>query len=306
LKVSLAHFHLGGNYGWGSRIPGQSPFPFLTEQGIVGVSTIHVALSILEGYCDPRKSVWLKLALLPMAWLGKLDVLRNVRAEIVVSRQACARVQRWYWPMRGRFRCIYHSRLPSVPLPVDGPREPLVLSVGHIAFRKGQHTLVAAFAKIAADHPEWKLALVGPAVESACVAQIKEMIAAHRLGERILLLGSRDDAVEFMRRAAIVVQPSLFEGLPLALQEAMFYGCACVATRVTGNDELIRDEETGVLVPASDTEALAGAIEGLIKSPARREVLGRSASASILQREMTAQKMVERHRDLYESIRGGV
>jgi len=109
-----------------------------------------------------------------------------------------------------------------------------------------------------------------------------------------------------MRRAAIVVQPSLFEGLPLALQEAMFYGCACVATRVTGNDELIRDEETGVLVPASDTEALAGAIEGLIKSPARREVLGRAASASILQREMTAQKMVERHRDLYESIRGGV
>src|SRR6266700_1352814 len=45
LGVSIAHLHLGGNYGWGSRIPGQSPFPFLNRHGIAGITTIHMALS---------------------------------------------------------------------------------------------------------------------------------------------------------------------------------------------------------------------------------------------------------------------
>src|SRR5581483_11354998 len=46
-------------------------------------------------------------------------------------------------------------------------------------------------------------------------------------------------AMDVMRRAAIFVQPSFFEELPLALQEAMFSGCACIGTRISGNDEII-------------------------------------------------------------------
>src|SRR6266576_3224732 len=46
LGVSLAHLHMGGNYGWGSRLPGHSPFPFLRRKGITCVSTIHNAFSI--------------------------------------------------------------------------------------------------------------------------------------------------------------------------------------------------------------------------------------------------------------------
>ena len=302
LGVSIAHLHLGGNYGWGSRIPGQSPFPFLSRRGIASITTVHMALSVLDGYCDPRKSFWFKLALLPAAWLGKLDVLRNVRAEIVVSQRACERLQRWYWPAKGRFRRIYHSRLPEVPPMPGGAREPLILGVGHIAFRKGQHTLAAAFAKIAPVHPNWKLALIGPVAEGTCIAQIEETISAHKLAGRVMLLGSREDTAVFMQRAAILVQPSLHEGLPLALQEGMFYGCACVATRVIGNDELILDGNTGTLVPAADPDALAQALDNLINDPAQRDRLGRVASAAIIEREMTARKMVEHHRALYESI----
>jgi len=96
-------FILGENYGWGSRIPGQSPFPFLSRCGIASITTIHMALSILDGYCDPKKSLWFKLAFLPVAWLGKLQVLRHVGAEIVISQRACEKLRRWYWPLRSRF-----------------------------------------------------------------------------------------------------------------------------------------------------------------------------------------------------------
>jgi glycosyltransferase involved in cell wall biosynthesis len=306
LGVSLAHLHLGGNYGWGSRILGQSPFPFLRRRGIAAVSTVHMVLSIFDGYCDSKKSFWFKCALLPFAWLGKLDTLRNLNAEIVVSKGACERLKRWYWPFKQKFRAIYHSRLPDAPPPEASGRESLIIAVGHIAFRKGQHTLAAAFARIAAAHPTWKLALIGPVGDTGCRAQIETIISAHRLQNQILLPGSREDAADYMRRAAILVQPSFYEGLPLALQEGMFYGCAAVATRVIGNEELIRDGTTGLLVPPDDPDALALALSDLIKDPAKREKLGRAAVASVIEQGMTATKMVEQHLALYDLIGHGI
>jgi glycosyltransferase involved in cell wall biosynthesis len=300
LGVQIAHFHFGGNYGWGSRIPGRSPFPFLKRRGIACVTTIHVILALTEGYCGPDKPLWFKWLLLPGAWLGKLDVLRNIKTEIVISRQGCANARRWYWPYRNRFRAVYHSRIDEAQQSPALVREPFVLGVGHIAFRKGQHTLVEAFAAIAASHPEWRLLLIGPDSGDGCYQRIRQIVSAHKLGERIMLMGSRNDAIEFMRRAGIFVQPSLFEGLPLSLQEAMYGGCACVATDVVGNNELIDDAETGVLVPPESPARLAEALDALIRQPERRKQLGRNGTAAIIEKNMTAQKMVERHVEIYE------
>jgi glycosyltransferase involved in cell wall biosynthesis len=306
LGVSLAHFHFGGNYGWGIRIPGQSPFSFLHKKGIAAVSTSHMAVSILDGYCAQTKPLWFKLGLLPLGWSGKLDQLRNVRAEVAVSQGVCKRLQRWYWPMRSKFRSVYHSRLPASPdVRANKPREPLVLCVGHIALRKGQHTLATAFAKIAAAHPAWKLALLGHPGPDDCFKQVQATIAAHNLQDRILLLGSRDDTMEFMRRSSVFVQPALFEGLPLALQEAMFCGCACVATRVIGNDELISDGKNGLLVPPVDSNALALALERLMGDEYQRTVFGEAAAESIRLKGMNGQTMTERHLHLYQSILQG-
>ncbi len=302
LRVSLAHLHAPGVYGWGWRFPGASPVPFLKQNGIVCVSTIHAVSSLLEGYCGPQKPTWFKFATLPVAWLGKLQALRSLRAEIVVSDEGCRRVRRWFWPMRSRFRCIYHSRLPASLPPVQPAREPLVISVGHVAWRKGQHTLAAAFAKIAAAHPDWKLAIIGPAGSDGCFAQVQEIISAHRMQHRMSLLGSRDDASEFMQRAAIFVQPSVFEGLPLALQEAMFWGCACVATSVPGNNELIEHDRTGLLVPPLHSEALTDALEQLIRQPEKRLALGRAAAAAVVKKGMNAASMIDHHLALYRAL----
>ena len=303
LGVSLVHLHAGGNFGWGWRLPGQSPVTFLKRRNIPCISTIHVVLSLLDAHCDPKKPTWFKLATLPIAWFGKLEALRSLSAEIVISQQGCAQVRRWYWPMRHRFQSIYHSRLPEAPPSGQfTPREPLILAVGHLGLRKGQHVLVRAFAKIAAAHPEWKLALMGDKGSDDCLEQVEELVEKHKLKDRVLLLGGRDDAFDFMRRAAVFAQPSLFEGLPLALQEAMFYQCACVATRVPGNDELVQEGLTGLLVPPMRADKLAEALDRLIRDPALRTALGKAAAASILARRMTQRTMIERHLALYGSL----
>ena len=302
LGVRIAHLHSGGNYGWGNRLPGQSPILFLNKRGIACFSTIHLVVSIFDGYCDAKKPVWFKAALLPVAWLGKMQTLRHLRKELVVSKHGCERVRKWYWPLRDRFVAVYHSRLKTAAQPAPrADRELVILCVGHIAFRKGQLVLVEAFARIAEKHPRWNLLLLGDILEQSCADAIARIIREKKLQDRIQLAGPRDDAMEFMQRAAVFVQPSFFEGLPLALQEAMFCGCACVATRISGNTELVDDEKNGLLVAPGDVAEMAGALDRIISDPEARKMFGRASAVSILDCGMTAEQMIARHCELYDS-----
>jgi glycosyltransferase involved in cell wall biosynthesis len=305
-QVHLAHFHFGGNYGWGSRIAGQSPIEFARRLGIRCVTTVHSFDSILDGYCGPQKPLWIKLALLPAAWLGKVSVLARIDAEIAVSRENYGRLRAWYWPMRARFRHIYHSRLGATPPSKPAvARHQIILSVGHIAFRKGQHVLAQAFAQIARDHPQWKLRMIGELAEPSCHDKIRRIVDKNDLTDRVEIPGARRDILDFMQHAAVFAQPSMFEGLGLALQEALWNGCACVGTRVGGIPELIDDGANGLLVSAGNADELAAALERLISDDSLRQMLSARAPRSIIEKGMTAEQMVDDHLKLYESIIDG-
>ena len=157
--------------------------------------------------------------------------------------------------------------------PPASEREPLIVNVGHLAERKGQEILFRAFALLAAEFPQWKLALVGPDLDGTGLAIARE---AGRLGlaGRVFLVGSVDDPNPWYRRAGIYVQPSHFEALGLALQEALSSGCPAVGTRVGGIPELIEAGRNGLLVAPGDAPALAAALRELIRSPEERARLG--------------------------------
>lgn len=301
-KIDLAHFHIGGNYGWGNCYFGCSPVPHLHRRGVPVVSTIHLVVSLLAGYCDPQMPWLAKLALAPAAWLAKVHVLRHTRAEIAVSLHDLAKVRRWYRPLSDRFRQIYHSRLRLTPEPPPAVRTPTILNVGHIARRKGQHVLVEAFARIAARHPEWQLQLVGPFDDGADGAHVREIVERAGLQSRVHLPGSRDEVLDLMRHAGIYVQPSIDEALGLALQEALFAGCPSIGTDAGGIPELIADGDNGLLVPKGDVPALAGALDRLMSDAALRARLGERARPSILERGMIADTMIEKHHALYREI----
>ncbi len=300
----IVHFHAGGNYGWGNRRPGTSPAPLLRRAGVKCVSTVHLVVSVLADVLPPASPLWLRAAALPVAWLGKMQSLRGVHAEIAVSEHDLRRLRRWYLPLRHRFRRIYHSQLPEeppAPLPMAA-RDSVILHVGHRATRKGQHVLVRAFAEIAPRHPEWRLHLVGPPGDDAFERELKSVFADRNIEERVKIEGSCGDAAALMQRAAIYVQPSLHEALGLALQEALYHGCAGIGTTAGGIPELIAHEQNGLLVPPADVSAMAGALTRSISEAGLRHRLGSAAPASIVQRGMTAGAMLRAHRALYMEL----
>ena len=301
--ADLAHFHLGGNFGWGNRFPNQSPLTHVARRGIPVVSSVHLVVHALDGFCGPQKPLWFKLALLPLAWTGKMQTLAHVRREIAVSQHDLHKLRRWYWPLRRRFGQIYHSRLRQAAQPAPGgPREKAILNVGHIAARKGQQVLAAAFARIASRYPDWQLWLVGHVAEEACADEVRRIAAAHGLEQRILFTGARQDAYDWMSRAGLYVQPSLAEALGLALQEAMFRGCPAIGSRVGGIPELIDHEKTGLLVTPDRVDELTAALEKCLANPELRGQFGRVGAASMVTKGMTFEQMVASHVRLYRKI----
>jgi glycosyltransferase involved in cell wall biosynthesis len=301
--VALAHFHLGGNYGWGNRFPGHSPVTHCNRLSIAAVSTVHLVVSPLDGYCGPQKPLWFKLALFPLAWTGKMYSLRHVRREIAVSKHDAEKLRRWYRPFGGKITQMYHSRLRKDAKPAEASaREPIILNVGHIAWRKGQLVLAEAFAQVAPRFPEWKLWLAGDELEKDITEKIQTLAEAKGLTDRVQLLGPRQDALDLMRRAGIYVQPSFWEALGLALQEAMFTGCPAIGTRAGGIPELVQHERTGLLVEPGQPAQMAQALEKLMSNPDLRAQYGRQGAATIIEQGMIAEQMVANHVKLYESL----
>jgi glycosyltransferase involved in cell wall biosynthesis len=301
--VHLAHFHSGGNFGWGCRFPGHSPIVKMRSVGIPCCTSVHLVVSPLDGYCGPQKPLWFKVAMMPLAHLGKMQTLAHVRGEIAVSRHDAQKLRRWYGFYAGKITQLYHSRL-QMPPPDPNPagRDPVILNVGHIAWRKGQLVLAEGFAKIAARHPEWNLNLVGGWLEPEIIEKIKALAKTQGLESRILLPGERTDTSGLMKRAGIYVQPSFHEALGLALQEAMFLGCPSIAMRAGGMPELVENEKTGLLVDAGNVDQLAQALERFISNYKLRADMGRAAAASIVQKGMTQDQMIAAHARFYESI----
>lgn len=303
-KPDIAHFHFGGNYGWGSRAFWKCPVVHLRKSGVPCVSTNHGAFSILEGYCWEKRPLAVKLALFAPAWLSKQFVLAHLRCEAAVSQNDFHNLRRWYPAMRKKFRWIYHSRLHGTPPPENPNREKIILCAGTIGPRKAQPLLAAAFARVAKKFPGWRLVFIGRADDDAMMAEIREIIARGKLEEQIQFLGSRsdDELRDWLQRSAIFAMPSIYEGLGLSLQEAQFYGCACVATRSGGVSDLIEDGENGFLTPVGQSMPLAGALEKLMCDEKLREQFGRHAPQSVLEKGMTADKMVRKYEDLYAEI----
>ena len=107
----------------------------------------------------------------------------------------------------------YHSRLRNDSTELDEPkRHPIILNVGHVAQRKGQHLLATAFAKIARRFPEWSLQFAGPDHDQITAKAIRTLARESNLEGRIQLLDRRDDTSQLMQQAAIYVQPSYLRG----------------------------------------------------------------------------------------------
>jgi len=159
------------------------------------------------------------------------------------------------------------------------PKDILLLNVGRLMVQKGQEFLIQAMPRIIGRHPNVVAVICG---DGPFHSTLEAQIAKLGLQEHVKLLGMRSDVASFLSSADIFILPSLWEGLPRALLEAMFAGLPCVATNVDGTKELIKHEVNGLLIPPQDLEALTDAILQLLESPQLRMTLGTAARNHVL------------------------
>jgi glycosyltransferase involved in cell wall biosynthesis len=155
-----------------------------------------------------------------------------------------------------------------------GEREAGLVMAARFARQKDHATLIAALALLLARGltPPVQLAGSGP-----LMGRMQARVARSGLQAQVRFLGHHKDMPGLLRSQRIFVLATHFEGMPLALVEAMASGCACIASDVIGVRGVIEHERTGLLVPEGDADALATAIERLLLDPALADRLGASA-----------------------------
>lgn len=161
-------------------------------------------------------------------------------------------------------------------------RKKQVLAVGDVDRwkTKGFDLLIKAWGKISRNHPEWKLLIAGGGSEHS-MDFLKGLVRSTNC-VNVEFLGFRKDIAEIMQKSEIFTLSSRFEGLPMALLEAMQAGCCCVSFDCeTGPNEIIRNKETGLLVPSQNVDKLSEALESVIANKELRERYSAMASFSV-------------------------
>ena len=172
---------------------------------------------------------------------------------------------------------------------------PIVGTVARLHRQKGIIDLIRAAGQIHRSSAETKIVVVGGGPLEKTLRQEAKKLGFERF---FIMLGERTEARELLSLFDIFVLPSLWEGLPLVLLEAAAMGKPIVATGIDGVREVIRDGETGLLVPPANPGRLAEAILRLLQDKALARKLGENARATIPP-SFTLSKMVEETEQLY-------
>src|SRR4030042_841625 len=130
------------------------------------------------------------------------------------------------------------------------------------------------------DFPKTKAVIFG---EGPLRQQLEVQVERLGIGGAVQRPGNRTDVERFLGSADIFVLPSRWEGLPVALLEAMDNGLPVVATRVEGVEEVIQNESQGLLVPPEDARALAESLTKLVADAGLRRRIGRGAQMRMRQ-----------------------
>jgi glycosyltransferase involved in cell wall biosynthesis len=179
--------------------------------------------------------------------------------------------------------------------------EPLILTVGRFVQQKSHITLLDALPRLLALCPTAILAWVGQGPFQAALRSRARVLG---VSAHILFLGSRGDVPDLMGAADLLCAPSLFEGHPLVILEALAAGLPVVAARSVGITEAIRDGETGLLFPFNSAPVLAHTLARLLADPVLMAHLA-AAGADWVRGRFTADRMALETLQVYRQTLAG-
>ncbi len=178
------------------------------------------------------------------------------------------------------------------------PDDLLILTAVRLVEAKGLPYLVEAATQVVRESPNAVFVLAGQGPKEE---EIKALVAKAGLGDRFRMIGFRSDVTRLIMGCDIYAMSSLWEGLPLALLEALAAGKPIVCTAVGGNAEVVEDRVNGRLVPAKDGGALAGALLDVLRDPEFRAAT-RVRNKAKFDHTFRLEAMVRAHADLYREL----
>lgn len=173
-------------------------------------------------------------------------------------------------------------------------KHPVVINVSRLNRQKGQDNLIRAFKRVKEDIPEAKLVILG---EGELKRKLKRLAKRLGLKDDVLFLGWQKNPFKFIKKSKVFVLSSLWEGLPNTLIEAMACGAFVISTDCpSGPDEIINNNESGVLVPLQDEKALAVAIIKVLRNPVFAERI--SVEAVKRSQDFSVKKIIDQYEKL--------
>jgi glycosyltransferase involved in cell wall biosynthesis len=232
----------------------------------------------------------------------RFTISSSVARVISVSDAALeAYVQKLQLP-RQRFTTVYNgidlerfkpdadkpAMRKQLKLPED---KPLIAMVGVMRGAKGHDVAIEAARKL----PNAHFLLIGDGAQRPQYEeQAKGLTNVHFLGQRM-------DVPDILSASDILILPSDMEALPTVLIEAGAAGLPCVSSDVGGASEIVKDGETGILIPPRNPEALATALQRLLDNPTEAKKMGKRAHEVVLQR-FTLSQQADALATLYEKV----
>lgn len=234
---------------------------------LIGVPyVVHLHSGRYPGFWAHSPSLLRRLVARMFNGSSRIVVLGRVWADFIVRE----------WPSTSNRIAVIPNAAPA-PADIAEREGPLrIVFLGRLGPKKGTPELVGALASLP-DAPAWGAVLAG----DGAVGETRQEIADLGLAASVDVPGwlGPEAVSDLLAGADILVLPSHEENLPMVVIEAMAAGTAVIATPVGAVEEIVRDGETGLIVPVGDEKALAGALKRLLADDVLRERLARSARA---------------------------
>jgi L-malate glycosyltransferase len=284
----------------------------LTESTLIGIlaarqagvprvcTTVHsVTITSQRGRFSPR--AWL-LRIAVNKMFSRADrivavsegVAARTRLQINVPCERIITIPNGIEGDRFAFQCDKAMQRRKLGLPND---RQVAVAIGRLTPEKGYPYLLSALTSIP-PHQRPLTLVVGYGPDRA---ELESSVLASGLEKDVKFLGLRRDVPELLAAADLFVLPSLWEGLPLVLLEAMAAGLPAIVTAVGGNTEVVQDGISGTVIPPGDAQALTTAVCSLLSDPFMRDRLGRAARQRF-ETSFSMQRFVEAHECLYETL----
>jgi len=236
-----------------------------------------------------------------LAMLAALRIARDsIQEYITVTRYGAARLSGLLGIPIQRVHPIYNGLHPmrtTVNL-AQMARRRLICSIANLSRNKGLEFLIRALALL--SELPWECQIVGDGSDRA---RLESLVHRHQLQSRIHFTGTlpREQVFEILAHSRMMVLPTLYEGFPYSLLEAMSLGVPVITTRVLGLPEIIPEGKNGILVNPCEAHGLADAIHVLLTHDDLALSMGREGRR-LVETRFSLEQMIGQTRDIYEEL----